>query len=132
MSGVIYVRRLESSSSYWPNGDPVNSITLPDGRTRYELEDGTALIVPPTPTYRIEYLSTFAGVAEGETYDVPVTLTGRCHRPGSFEVWNYDLQKARNYMFSKLVRATDLVTGEEFSGPEFELAWVAAVRDHGT
>jgi hypothetical protein len=108
-----------SSRHSWPNGKPVALETLPDGRTRHTLEDGRAMTVG-VPNYRLDYLSTWVGAEEGETYSVNITIAGLSNVEGFFEVWNFDIGEVRNYSFAKTVCVTHLQTGEVFTGAELE------------
>lgn len=108
----------------WPNGKPVRSDPLPDGRIRHVLEDGRIFTVGE-PTYRLDYLSTWIGAAPGETYSVNIAIAGLSYVDGFFEVWNFDIDEVRCYAFRKTVRITHLKTGEVFNGEELEASLVA-------
>lgn len=108
----------------WPNGKPVSSEVLPDGRTRHALEDGRTITVG-VPNYRLDYLSTWIGTEEGETYPVNIAIAGLSNVEGFFEVWNFDIGELRNYSFAKTVRVTHIQTGEIFTGAELEASLMA-------
>lgn len=101
----------------WPNGKPVSSETLSDGRVRHTLEDGRTLTVGE-PTYRLDYESTWVGSQPGDTYSVQIAISGPSSVPGFYEVWNFDIGEVRNYAFRKTVRIVHLKTGETFTGEE--------------
>lgn len=103
----------------WPDGRPVRSDPLPDGRVRHTLEDGRAFTVSE-PTYKLDYLSNWVGVEPGTTYSVNIAIAGLSATAGFFEVWNFDIGAVRNYAFRKTLRITDLRTGEIFTGEELE------------
>jgi hypothetical protein len=67
----------------WPNGKPVKSEQLPDGRTRHTLGDGRAMTVG-APNYSLDYLSTWVGVEEGKTYSVNIAIAGLSPVEGFF------------------------------------------------
>lgn len=120
------------SRTQWPNGKPVASEPLPDGRVRYQLESGRLLTVGQ-PTYRVDYVSTWVGTEPGETYAIRLALIGLSNVDGFYEAWNFDIGEVRNYRFDKTVLVTHLETGETFNTVEFEDAVRAAVaeRDAG-
>lgn len=103
----------------WPNGKPVKSEAMTDGRTRHALEDGRVMTVG-SANYCLDYLSTWVSAEEGETYDVRIAIAGLSSVEGFFEAWNFDIGEVRNYAFAKSVRITHLQTGEVFTGTELE------------
>lgn len=108
--------RLETPYA-WPSGKPVRSETLSNGKHRHLLEDGRAITVSE-PNYRLEYLSSWVGAKQNETYDVNIAIIGLSSVEGFFEVWNFDINEARNYSFAKTKRIVHLTTGETFSSAE--------------
>ena len=106
-----------SSGHEWPNGKPVESVQLDDGKTRHLMEDGR-LVTVSKPTYRLEYLSTWVGAEPDETYPVNIAIVGNSRTEGFFEAWNFDIGEMRNYSFKKIVRIVHLQTGEPFTGSE--------------
>ncbi|WP_293403189.1 hypothetical protein [Polaromonas sp.] len=108
-----------SSGHQWPNGKPIHSEALPDGSTRHTLEDGRKLTVGK-PTQQLEYISTWVGAAEGETYSVVIGIIGLSAVPGFYEVWNYDINAMRSYAFRKTVSITQLDTGESYTAEDLE------------
>jgi hypothetical protein len=111
----------------WVSGKPVCSETLADGRSRHTLIDGRIMTVSAAPTYCLEYLSTWVGAEEGETYPVNIAIAGLSSVEDFFEVWNFDIGEVRNYWFEKTVRITHLETGETFTGEELAAALRAQV-----
>ena len=103
----------------WPNGKPVASVPLPDGRVQHTLEDGRQIKVSKA-THVLDYESTFVGAEPGETYSINVALSGNTLHGSFYEVWNFDINELRHYAFSKTVRLRNIVTGDEFSGQELE------------
>lgn len=109
--------KISLASYKWPNSKPVGSEILSDGRTRFVLEDGRAITVHE-PNYRLEYLSSWLGAMPGETYEVNIAILGLSAVNGFYEVWNFDLNEARNYSFAKTKKIVHLGTSEEFTGLE--------------
>ncbi|WP_375577100.1 hypothetical protein [Paracidovorax oryzae] len=107
-----------NTQSRWPDGKPEKSEPLPDGRIRHHMPDGRKLTVPAEAGYRIDYLSTWVGSEEGETYPVNVTFAGLSAVAGFVEVWNYDIGQMRSYGFHKIVLITDIKTGETHTGAD--------------
>lgn len=103
------------NGSRWPDGKPVSSEALPDGRVRHLMADGRKMTVSKA-SYRLEYLSTWVGAKEDETYDVNIALAGLSHVPGYFEAWNFDINELRNYAFDKTVCIVDLTDGYRLTG----------------
>ncbi|MEC4722846.1 hypothetical protein RY831_27170 [Noviherbaspirillum sp. CPCC 100848] len=103
----------------WPNGKPVSSEALPDGRTKHTLENGRIFTVS-RPTYVLDYLSTWMGGEPDETYSVQIAIAGLSAMEGFYEVWNFDTGQARNYAFHKTARITHIGTGNVFTGEELE------------
>jgi hypothetical protein len=101
----------------WPNGKPVASAILSDGKIRHVLEDGRAVTVSE-PNYRLEYLSTWVGAEQDETYDVNIAIVGLSPVEGFYQTWNFDIGELRNYSFAKTKRIVHLTTGEVFTGVE--------------
>ena len=112
----------------WPSGKPVSSEALADGWVKHILEDGRSLTVR-SPTYRLDYLSTWVGAEAGETYEVNIGLVGLSAVLGFYEVWNFDIGEARNYSFAKTIRLTSLVTGDTYSREELLEAMVKNAHD---
>lgn len=108
-----------SIGSSWPNGDPISSELLPDGRTRYTMEDGRIVTVG-APNYKLEYQSRFVGAGPEDTYEVRIAIGGLSARKGYFEAWNFDSGKMRNYAFERTARITHLESGEVFTGEELK------------
>lgn len=108
----------------WPNGRPISSEKLSDGRVRHELEDGRVVTVSEA-TYRVEYLSTWVGAELGDTYSINLALIGLSSIEGYYETWNFDIGEFRSYKFAKTVRVTHLRTEQTFNTEEFE----AGVRE---
>lgn len=92
----------------------LSSETLPDGRIRHQLADRRTLTIPPAPTHRMEYLSTWVDSEPGETYDINIAPIGPCSATGYCEVWNYDSGKVRSYAYDKIVRLVSLVDGQVY------------------
>ena len=113
--------RLAGRYDDFPNGKPVRSEVLDDGRTRHHLENGRTFTVSK-PTYRLDYLSTWVGAAPGDTYEVNIALAGPSSIEGFYEAWNFDIGEARNYKLAKTVRLTHLETGQVFSREDLEAA----------
>jgi hypothetical protein len=101
----------------WPNGTPIKSEVLADGRTVHLLEDGRKITVSQ-PNYRLEYQSTWIGAEPDETYDVNIAFVGLSLVEGFYEAWNFDMGKLRSYSFTKTHRIVHLVSGEIFTGEE--------------
>jgi hypothetical protein len=99
----------------WPNGKPIRSDILNDGKTRHLLEDGRAIIVSE-PNYRLEYRSSWVGAEADETYHVSIAIIGPSSIIGFYEVWNFDSNEVRNYSFAKTKRIVHLTTGQVFIG----------------
>lgn len=118
-SQSITVRIGISGDYEWPNGKPISSIELEDGRVKHTLEDGRAFIVS-TPNYRLDYQSTWIGSVQGDTYSVNVAIVGLCEVAGFFTCWNFDIGELRCYAFHKTVRLVHLETGEVLSSLELE------------
>ena len=102
----------------WPNGSPVKTHTLPDGRTRNHMQDGRILTVPAFPSHVIEYLSTWIDSEPGETYSINASFSGLSMETGFVEVWNYDIGEVRNYAFHKISSVTCIEDGKIHSGYE--------------
>ena len=102
----------------WPNGKPNESQKLPDGRIRHLMPDGRGLTVPAEAGYRLDYISTWVGSEPDETYEVNICIIGLSLEDGYVEVWNYDIDQARNYAFHKIVKITDIRSCEIFTGLE--------------
>jgi hypothetical protein len=111
------------SGSRWSDGKPVESHTLADGRTEHTMADGRTYAVPDRAEYRLEYKSSWAGAAPGDTYEVNITIAGLSDQRGFFEVWNHDIGEVRNYAFHKTVRLTSLKSGKQFSGEDVRTAF---------
>ena len=107
------------AGSMWPNGTPINSELLPDGRTAHELEDGRKITVSK-PNYRLEYLSTWIGAEADETYPVNIAVLGFSAVEGFYEVWNFDIGQLRSYSFAKTQKLVHLDSGETFTGAELK------------
>jgi len=75
------------------------------------------------PEYLLAYLSAFIEAEPGDTYDVRVSLIGRSSQPGFVECWNYDIGEVRNYAYAKIVRLTDLDSGEVYDSREIRAAF---------
>lgn len=103
--------------SKWPNGTPIRSDRLPDGRTVHLLKDGRKITVSQ-PNFRLEYQSTWVGAESDETYDVSIAFVGLSLTEGFYEVWNFDTDKLRSYSFKKTHRVVHLISGEIFTGEE--------------
>ena len=104
--------------SGWPNGKPIKSERLPDGRYCHTLEDGRLMTVG-APSYRIDYLSTWVGSSPGETYEIKAAIGGLTDAPGWYWAWNFDigeLGELRHYRFDKTVRITALADGWAITG----------------
>jgi hypothetical protein len=103
----------------WPNGKPVRSEILSNGKSRHFLEDGRAITLSE-PNYRLEYLSSWVGSEPDESYDVNIAIIGLSSIKGFYEAWNFDINEVRNYSFAKTKRIVHLTTGEIFTGAELQ------------
>ena len=103
----------------WPNGKPISSEPLADGRVLHLLEDGRTITVKD-PMYRLDYQSSRFGAEPGDTYPVNIALIGLSSVAGFYEVWNFDKQEVRSYSFAKTVRLTDLESDEVYSVDELK------------
>lgn len=110
-----------TSGRQWPNGKPIHTELLSDGRTKHTLEGGRKLIVSE-PTYLMDYQSNWVGAKSGDTYSVKIAISGLSAAAGFFEAWNFDISEVRNYAFSKTVRIKHLTTGDVFTGEELQTA----------
>jgi len=124
----IKISATVGSRHSWPNGKPVASVSLPDGRVQHTLEDGR-LITVSKATHVLDYESTFVGAKPGATYSINVALSGNTLDGCFYEVWNFDINELRHYAFSKTVRLRSIATGDEFSGQELEQLLIEGSSD---
>lgn len=92
-------------SGPWPNGTPIHSEGLADGRVRHTLEDGSIFTVPAEPTYTLHYQSKRFGAKPGDHYEIPISIAGWCpYAKGFVACWNYAKGARRSYSIDKILR----------------------------
>lgn len=109
-----FLKKRQKPAPSWPDGRPMKSEALADGRTAHSMADGRTLSVPAEALYRFEY----EGRTDGDSYFIDVSIIGLSGEPGYVETWNHGMSKVRSYAFHKILGITNLKSGEVHTGEQ--------------